>query len=169
MDRRGAVRGARAFWDPQYPLRSTARNLAAVQVAGYRVSGVHHQPDSDWAEYYGPLGERVRACDDPTAGAPARAATAAVREELDVRERHGHEYGYTGYVLRPVTAGDGGAWPARPETAADVPGVREVNLAAFETPWRRIWSTPSARTSPGCRGCRTWPSARTDRRRRTPC
>ncbi|WP_443067449.1 GNAT family N-acetyltransferase [Streptomyces sp. NBC_01426] len=126
--------GARAFWDPQYALRSTARNLAAVQVAGYRVSGVHHQPDSDWAEYYGPLGERVRACDDPTAAAPARAAIAAVREELDVRERHGHEYGYTGFVLRPVTAGDGGAWRARPETPADVPGVREVNLAAFETP-----------------------------------
>ncbi|MGR4881073.1 GNAT family N-acetyltransferase [Streptomyces sp. LARHCF249] len=125
--------GARAFWDKECPLRSTAGNLAAAQAAGYRVLGVHHLPDSDWAEYYGPLAERVRA--HPVAGDPATAAAlAATREELDVRARHGHEYGYTGYVLRPVTAGDGGAWPARPETPADVAAVRAVNLAAFETP-----------------------------------
>ncbi|MFJ3836766.1 GNAT family N-acetyltransferase [Streptomyces sp. NPDC054904] len=124
--------GARAFWDPQYPLRFPARNLAAVQAAGYRVLGVHPQPDSDWAEYYGPLGERVRTAEAPTAAAGV--ALAAVREELDVRVRHGHEYGYTGYVLSPVTDGDDGRWPARPETPADVAAVRAVNLAAFESP-----------------------------------
>ncbi|MFD3776931.1 GNAT family N-acetyltransferase [Streptomyces sp. NPDC058612] len=131
--------GARAFWDPQYALRTTARNLAAAQAAGYRVTGVHQLPDSDWAEYYGPLAERVRARAE--AGSPAmasspamEAAVAATREELDARARHGHEYGYTGYVLRTVTAGDGPAWPARPETAADTAAVRGVNLAAFDTP-----------------------------------
>ncbi|MER7461444.1 class I SAM-dependent methyltransferase [Streptomyces sp. NPDC097981] len=102
--------GARAFWDAEYPLRSTARNLAAARTAGYRVLGVHHQPDSDWAEYYGPLGERVAAA--APAGPAAAAALASVREELDVRERYGHEYGYTGYVLRPVSAVDGGAAPS---------------------------------------------------------
>lgn len=125
--------GARAFWDGQCPLRSTAGNLAAAQAAGYQVLGVHHLPDSDWAEYYGPLAERVG--DHPGAGDPATAAAlAAAREELGVRARHGHEYGYTGYVLRPVTAGYGGAWPARPETRADAAAVRAVNLAAFDTP-----------------------------------
>ncbi|WP_329377164.1 bifunctional class I SAM-dependent methyltransferase/N-acetyltransferase [Streptomyces sp. NBC_01351] len=125
--------GARAFWDKECPLRSTAGNLAAAQAAGYQVLGVHHLPDSDWAEYYGPLAERVRT--HPGADSPAtEAALAGAQEELDVRARHGHEYGYTGYVLRPVTAGDGDAWPARPETAADVAAVRDVNLAAFETP-----------------------------------
>ncbi|MGW0392487.1 GNAT family N-acetyltransferase [Streptomyces sp. NPDC003042] len=124
--------GARAFWDPRFPLRSTARNIAAAQAAGYRVLGVRRQPDSDWAEYYGPLGERVRS---RKASTPAEAAAiAATREELDVRVRHGHEYGCTGYVLSPVTAGDGGPWRARPETAADEAAVRAVNLAAFETP-----------------------------------
>ncbi|GHI86294.1 hypothetical protein Sxan_36580 [Streptomyces xanthophaeus] len=124
--------GARAFWDAQYPLRSTAQNLAAAQAAGYQVLGVHHQPDADWDAYYGPLAERVRGARAEAPGAAA--ALAAVREELDVRARHGHEYGYTGYVLRPVTAGDGPAWPTRPETPADVAAVRAVNLAAFETP-----------------------------------
>ncbi|MEU9146507.1 bifunctional class I SAM-dependent methyltransferase/N-acetyltransferase [Streptomyces sp. NPDC048349] len=126
--------GARAFWDEECPLRSTAGNLAAAQAAGYRVLGVYHLPDSDWAEYYGPLAERVEG--HPGAGdAATAAALAATREELGVRARHGHEYGYTGYVLRPVTAGDGGgAWPARPETPADAAAVRAVNLAAFDTP-----------------------------------
>ncbi|MFE5560947.1 methyltransferase domain-containing protein [Streptomyces sp. NPDC056544] len=125
--------GARAFWDPHYALRTTAGNLAAAQAAGYRVLGVHELPDSDWAEYYGPLAERVR--DLSATGGPAMArALAATREELDVRARHGHEYGYAGYVLRPVSAGDGDAWPARPETAADAAAVREINLAAFGTP-----------------------------------
>ncbi|MFE6837348.1 bifunctional class I SAM-dependent methyltransferase/N-acetyltransferase [Streptomyces sp. NPDC057705] len=125
--------GARAFWDPHCALRTTAGNLAAAQAAGYRVLGVHHLPDSDWAEYYEPLAERVGTLSGAADPAMA-AALAASREELGVRARHGHEYGYTGYVLRPVTAGDGGAWPARPETAADVAAVREVNLAAFGTP-----------------------------------
>ncbi|MFJ6483516.1 GNAT family N-acetyltransferase [Streptomyces sp. NPDC091682] len=125
--------GARSFWDPHYALRTTAGNLAAAQAAGYRVLGVHELPDSDWAEYYGPLAERVRALS--AAGGPAMArALAATREELDVRARHGHEYGYTGYVLRPVNGGDGNAWPARPETAADAAAVRAINLAAFGTP-----------------------------------
>ncbi|MEW1637115.1 bifunctional class I SAM-dependent methyltransferase/N-acetyltransferase [Streptomyces sp. NPDC093801] len=128
--------GARAFWDPQYPLRSFPRNTAAVQAAGYRLLGSLLQPDSDWAEYYGPLGERAAAA---SGGTPARAAAlASVREELAVRERHGHEYGYRGWVLAPVSAGDpaagGGRWRTRPETAADAAAVRAVNLSAFETP-----------------------------------
>ncbi|MCX5193358.1 bifunctional class I SAM-dependent methyltransferase/N-acetyltransferase [Streptomyces sp. NBC_00249] len=128
--------GARAFWDPQVALRSTARDVAAAQAAGYRVRGVHLLPDSDWAEYYGPLAERVRTVDAST---PARAAARDwTRAELDVRERHGHEYGYTGFVLSPVTAGDsggdGGRWTARPEAEADRAAVRAVNLAAFDTP-----------------------------------
>ncbi|MFE6905169.1 GNAT family N-acetyltransferase [Streptomyces erythrochromogenes] len=125
--------GARAFWDAQYPLRTTAANVAAAQAAGYRVLGVHPLPDSDWDEYYGPLAERVRDRGGEDSPAMAR-AVAATREELGVRARHGHEYGYTGYVLRPVEAGEGDAWPARPETAADTAAVRAVNLAAFETP-----------------------------------
>ncbi|MEU3777575.1 bifunctional class I SAM-dependent methyltransferase/N-acetyltransferase [Streptomyces sp. NPDC032472] len=129
--------GARAFWDAAYPLRSTARNIAAAQAAGYRVLGVHRLPDSDWVEYYGPLAARVAEAGAPGGTAPdpaAAAALAAVREELAVRERHGHEYGYTGYVLQPASAGTGGAWRARPETAADAAAVRAVNLAAFDTP-----------------------------------
>ncbi|WP_327257755.1 bifunctional class I SAM-dependent methyltransferase/N-acetyltransferase [Streptomyces sp. NBC_01244] len=125
--------GVRAFWDPHYALRSTARNLAAVQAAGYRVLGVHRQPDSDWAAYYGPLGERAAAAPEP-AGPEAAAALGFVREEIDVRERYGHEYGYTAYVLRPVTAGDGGAWSVRPEADGDAAAVHALNSAAFGTP-----------------------------------
>ncbi|MFD7627461.1 GNAT family N-acetyltransferase [Streptomyces sp. NPDC059851] len=129
--------GARTFWDPHYALRSTARNIAAAQAAGYRVLGVHHLSDSDWAAYYGPLAARadeVEASAGPDPDPATAAALAGAREEIAVRARHGHEYGYTGYVLRPVTAGEGPAWPARPETASDRGAVRAVNLAAFDTP-----------------------------------
>ncbi|CAL9590355.1 2-methoxy-6-polyprenyl-1,4-benzoquinol methylase, mitochondrial [Streptomyces sp. enrichment culture] len=131
--------GARAFWDPRSPLRHTARNLAAAQAGGYRVLGVHLLPDSDWAAYYGPLAERIagaearaRAGDAP--GAAAAAALAEAREEIAVRSRHGREYGYTGYVLRPADAGGAAAWATRPEAPGDAAAVRAVNLAAFDTP-----------------------------------
>jgi len=89
------------------------------------VLGVHHQPESDWDAYYGPLGERADAADP---GAPGMAgAIAATREEIGMRVEHGDEYGYTGYALRPS------AWRVRPETAADVAAVHAVHASAFPT------------------------------------
>ncbi|MFE7773614.1 GNAT family N-acetyltransferase [Streptomyces sp. NPDC057445] len=117
--------GARAFWDEHYALRTTAGNAAAAAAAGYSVLGVYRQPESDWAEYYGPLGERADAADATAPGMAA--ALAATRAEIAVRREHGSQYGYTGYVLRPADP----RWPTRPETAADIPAVRAVNEAAF--------------------------------------
>ncbi|MCX5202880.1 bifunctional class I SAM-dependent methyltransferase/N-acetyltransferase [Streptomyces sp. NBC_00237] len=119
--------GVRAFWDPQYPLRSRAENAAAAVAAGYDVLGTYLQPENDWDEYYGPLGERV-ATTDPAVPGMAE-ALAMSREEIEIRRKHGSEYGYSGYVLRPVDP----RWRTRPETAADVPAVHAVNAAAFET------------------------------------
>ncbi|MEU1896076.1 bifunctional class I SAM-dependent methyltransferase/N-acetyltransferase [Streptomyces pristinaespiralis] len=119
---------ARAFWDTHYPLRGTADNCSAAVAAGYTVLGLYRQPESDWDEYYGPLGERADAADP---GAPGmREALAATRAEIAMRRDHGAEYGYTGYVLRPADP----RWRTRPETVADVPAVRAVNTAAFPTP-----------------------------------
>lgn len=118
---------ARAFWDQHYALRTSAENISAAVAAGYTVLGVHRQPESDWEEYYGPLGERADAAD---ASAPGMAqALAATRAEIAMRRDHGTEYGYTGYVLRPADP----RWRTRPETAADIPAVRAVNAAAFPT------------------------------------
>ncbi|MVO87087.1 GNAT family N-acetyltransferase [Streptomyces sp. p1417] len=120
---------ARAFWDAHYPLRTAERNTRAAFAAGYAVLGTVSQPESDWQEYYGPLGDRADAADP---GAPGMAeALAATRAELAMRREHGTEYGYTGYVLRPAD----GAWLTRPEAAsgADRAAVRAVNAAAFPT------------------------------------
>lgn len=118
---------ARAFWDLHYPLRTGAANTAAAVGAGYHVLGVVPQPESDWDEYYGPLSARADAA-DPTAPGMTE-ALASTREELAMRRDHGGEYGYTGYVLRPVDP----RWRTREETAADVPRVREINASAFAT------------------------------------
>ncbi|MFE1951449.1 GNAT family N-acetyltransferase [Streptomyces sp. NPDC059524] len=117
---------ARAFWEEHYKLRTTEENLRACTAAGYAVLGVHHQPESDWDEYYGPLAARAEAAD---ASRPGMAeALAGTRAELAMRREHGAEYGYTGYALRPVDA-----WPTRPETSADRAAVHGVNAAAFPT------------------------------------
>ncbi|MDI3420695.1 bifunctional class I SAM-dependent methyltransferase/N-acetyltransferase [Streptomyces luteolus] len=117
-------REARAFWDRHYALRTGAANRWAAAAAGYSVLGVHHQPESDWDAYYGPLGERADA--DPREPGMAE-ALAATREEIRMRAEHGGEYGYTGYVLKDSR------WRVRPETAADVAAVHAVNAAAFPT------------------------------------
>ncbi|MGI5358502.1 bifunctional class I SAM-dependent methyltransferase/N-acetyltransferase [Streptomyces sp. CA-252508] len=118
-------REARAFWDRHYALRTTAANTAAAVAAGYHVIGTHRQPESDWDEYYGPLGARADAA-DPAAPGMAE-ALAATRAEIAVRREHGSEYGYTGYVLRPADP----RWRTRPETGADLPAVRALTTAAF--------------------------------------
>ncbi|OKJ93564.1 transferase [Streptomyces sp. CB03234] len=118
---------ARAFWDRHYALRTTAENTAAAVAAGYHVLGTYPQPESDWDEYYGPLGERADAA-DPAAPGMAE-ALAATRAEIAMRREHGTEYGCTGFVLRPADP----RWRTRPETDADVAAVRAVNAAAFGT------------------------------------
>ncbi|MCT4353274.1 bifunctional class I SAM-dependent methyltransferase/N-acetyltransferase [Streptomyces sp. Je 1-79] len=118
---------ARAFWEVHYPLRTTGGNTAAAVECGYHVLGVVPQPESDWGEYYGPLSARADAADPD---APGMAETlASTRAELAMRRDHGGEYGYTGYALRPADT----RWRTRPETAADIPVVRDVEAAAFET------------------------------------
>ena len=91
--------GARAFWDAGYPaMRTTADNVAAAASAGWTVAATYLLPDSDWAAYYDPLAERIerlrRQGVDP-------AVLDDVSQEIAVRRRHGADYGYTGYVLRP--------------------------------------------------------------------
>lgn len=106
---------ARAFWDEQYTLRTTEENTAAAVAAGYTVLEVYPQPESDWDEYYGPLGERADSADRRAPGMAK--ALDLTRAEIAMRREHGTEYGYTGYVLRPD--------PAAP--AAD--GTREAPAA----------------------------------------
>ncbi|QEV21413.1 bifunctional class I SAM-dependent methyltransferase/N-acetyltransferase [Streptomyces alboniger] len=119
---------ARAFWDQHYALRTGEENARAATGAGYSVLGAHPQPETDWDEYYGPLAARADAA-DPDAPGMAE-ALAATREEIATRREHGSEFGYTGYVLRPVASG---CWPTRPESAADIASVHALNTAAFAT------------------------------------
>lgn len=94
---------ARAFWDPQYTLRTTRENAATAREAGYTVVAVHRLPDEDWfTEYYIPLAARLEAADTSD---PATAwAVEACRTEIALRREHAGEYQYTGFVLRPDPA-----------------------------------------------------------------
>ena len=91
--------GARAFWDAGYPqMRSTAGNVAALQAAEWEIVASYLLPESDWAQYYGPLGRRIDELREK--GWPA-VLLDQVGEEIGVRARYGGDYSYTGYVLRP--------------------------------------------------------------------
>lgn len=92
--------GARAFWEPGYPgMRTTGANVAAAQDAGWTVAATYLLPDDDWDAYYGPLAARLA---DLRREHPGHGAELdGIGAEIDVREAHGGDYGYTGYVLRP--------------------------------------------------------------------
>jgi len=67
-------------------------------------------------------------------------AVATPPQEITMRHEHGADYQYAGYVLRPQASTETDAnapmttsWITRPETAADLAQIREVNLAAFPT------------------------------------
>ncbi|WP_240796456.1 bifunctional class I SAM-dependent methyltransferase/N-acetyltransferase [Streptomyces sp. RFCAC02] len=126
----------RAYWDAAYPLRTHAANADAAQAAGYHLRAHWPLPESDWwDEYYTPLTQRLARADPQRPGMPE--ALAAHRAEIDMRREHGSDYNYAAYVLRPHdTTTENGTmttWTARPETADDIPAVRDVLLEAFPT------------------------------------
>ncbi|GAB17317.1 putative methyltransferase [Gordonia effusa NBRC 100432] len=94
--------GAKTFWDEGYPaMRTTGENVTAAMQSGYEVRAVYVLPDDDWAQYYDPLTQRI---------AELRAAgvdeyfLSMLGQEISIRASHGHDYAYTGYVLRPRVA-----------------------------------------------------------------
>ncbi|MFB9376414.1 SAM-dependent methyltransferase [Kineococcus gynurae] len=90
---------ARAFWDAGYPaMRTTAQNVAAAQGAGFTVAAGYVLPETDWAAYYEPLARRLTQL---RAEGVDAGVLAEVGAEIEVRARHGADYGYTAYVLRP--------------------------------------------------------------------
>lgn len=90
---------ARAFWEEHYPLRTVAALSAAAIGAYYHVLGTVPQPESDWAEYYGPLATHADAADTTVPGMAE--AVSGARAEIALRREHGSDYGYAGFVLRP--------------------------------------------------------------------
>ncbi|MGW4202512.1 GNAT family N-acetyltransferase [Streptomyces sp. NPDC004726] len=124
---------ARAYWDAIYPLRSHAANTAAAQAAGYRLGAHWTLPESDWwDEYYTPLTQRMARADPRRPGMPE--ALAAHRTEIDMRRAHGSDYNYAAYLLHPHDTPENGTmttWTTRPETADDIPAIRDILTAAF--------------------------------------
>lgn len=90
---------ARTFWNKEYPgMRTTAENVDAAQKSGWNVAATYVLPPSDWQEYYCPLRARL---DKLIAEGVNRALVAQVAEEIELYNRYGEDYGYTGYILRP--------------------------------------------------------------------
>lgn len=92
-------------------------------------------PDGDgWDEHRTPLTPRLAPADAQRPGMPE--APAAHRTQIGMRREHGGASRSTASILRPHDTTENGpmtSWSARPETADDVPAVRDILLAAFPT------------------------------------
>lgn len=123
-----------------YPLRTRAANTDAARAAGYRLRAHWPLPESDWwDEYYTPLTRRIARADPQRSGMPE--ALTATQAEIAMRRERGGDYNYAAYLLHPYdnTTGPNGneitmtTWTTRPETAEDIPTIRDILLAAFPT------------------------------------
>lgn len=92
----------RDFWKDNYPaMRDVEANLSAARQAGWKCVGHFHLPAEAWAEYYGPLRQRLLAfrrsyADDPE----ARALADLIEREMLLMERYRDNCGYEVFVLR---------------------------------------------------------------------
>lgn len=92
---------AKQFWANSYPTMLSAE--AAAEVAsqnGYSIIATYTLPASDWFdEYYTPMKNRhvllgIDADDS------MKQALALGRDEIELYEKHGDEYGYVGFILK---------------------------------------------------------------------
>ena len=83
-------------------MRSIDGNLAAVQSAGYAVSGHFPLPDSAWRdEYYAPLAKRIQSLKDVYHGNEIALELLALEEhEMEMHRKFSAYYGYVFYVMR---------------------------------------------------------------------
>lgn len=93
---------ARDFWREYPAMRSVGASLQAFADLGYEVLDSFMLPEEDWwAEYYDPLLERMGALQREAAGDPELARILeGTGREIDLRRRHGDDYGYFFYLCR---------------------------------------------------------------------
>lgn len=89
------------FWSREYPEMTTAAALAEFAGnAGFEVVDTFELPRRAWADYYGPLGQRVALVNSGDPSDEMREVADAVEVEIAVWETHGHAFNYAFFVLR---------------------------------------------------------------------
>lgn len=91
----------RARFEAEYPaIGDIATTRARVAAAGWRLMADHVQPAGDWANYYGPLRDRVAALRRGPVSPGLAAALDETTAEADLYDRFGAHYGYVFVVAR---------------------------------------------------------------------
>jgi SAM-dependent methyltransferase len=82
----------------EYPDMTSATGVAQrIEAAGFRLIDSFAQPDSDWDNYFGPLGARAAAL-RPDADAALREVLDGADEEASLFARHSNAYGYRMFI-----------------------------------------------------------------------
>lgn len=89
------------FWGESYPAMSTAHQARRIMLEnGYKIIDEYLLPSSDWFdEYYNPLKIKHKQL-SVNANETMKQAITLSRQEVELYERYGSEYGYVGFVLQ---------------------------------------------------------------------
>ncbi len=90
------------FWKAYEGMGDIEQNIRKITSAGYSVSSHFTLPPEDWwDEYYNPLLERMETLRfDRASGSAVAAVIEAAAEEIGLRRRWGHTYGYVFYLCK---------------------------------------------------------------------
>lgn len=94
---------ARRVWDEGYPAMTTVDgNSRLIASAGYEELARFVLPESDWWDYYRPIGARLSGLRRRYAGDPAALAVLdAETREIELYRAHSRAYGYAFFIVRP--------------------------------------------------------------------
>lgn len=95
---------AAEFFRSEYPdMSDVATNLAIIADAGYEVVDHFTLPDSDWWDhYYRPLSDKLPDLKEKYADEPvALHIVSSTETEIEMRRKHGRDYGYEFFVVTP--------------------------------------------------------------------
>lgn len=90
-----------AFWESEYPQMTTTQNLVDMaESAGFEVVETFEMMRHAWADYYGPLRQRVALVESSEPAEDLQEVVDAVAEEIRVFEDHGHTWNYVFFVMK---------------------------------------------------------------------
>ena len=89
------------FWESEYPSMRTPAEVEELAVDhGFEVVKTFELSPRGWADYYGPLSQRVALVNSSGADDDMLAVVESVEREIEMWEEHGHAVNYVFFVLR---------------------------------------------------------------------
>ncbi len=91
------------FWENEYPGMATRDELVSrAEESGFEVVETFEMMRHAWADYYGPLRQRLALVESSEPAEDLRKVVDEVAEEIRIFEEYGHAWNYMFFVMRRV-------------------------------------------------------------------